>query len=165
MQSEIYHEGRLDDILLADYRKSRQAFLEGDRLRADQLYSANRRLHAIDLYYEVALPEHVKLIHPLGTVLGRATYGDYLVCYQNCGVGSTVDHDYPVLGEGVCLFPGSRILGRSVIGNNVFLQANVVVLNETIPDDCIVTMGMRFDGTFGPVCKATTRSVKEHFFP
>ncbi len=173
--SEIYRNDRLDDVLLADYRKARKAFLEGDTLRADQLYSANRRHHAIDLYYEVDLPEHVMFVHPLGTVLGRATYGDYLCVYNGVNVGSTVDRNYPVLGTGVVLFPGAKVLGKSVLGNNVWVTANTVILDQVVPNNVVVFMDIMVHAGVGkdvntPVFefsanwKRTERNVKRDMF-
>jgi serine O-acetyltransferase len=153
--SNLYHATRLDDLIVLEYRKARRAFLDGDIARADQIWSSLRRNHAIDLYYEVELPQHIRFVHPLGSVLGRATYGDYLVCYQNCGVGATLDGERPVLGDGVVLFPGVKVLGAARIGSNVFITANTVVEGCHIPDNSIVR---------GAQITSTTRSVKDCFF-
>lgn len=171
--AEIYYDGRLDDILLEDYRRSRKAFLEGDRLRADQLYAANRRHHCIDLYYEVELPKHVVFVHPLGTVLGRATYGDYLAVYQNVGVGSDLDGNRPVIGSGVVLYPGAKVLGKAIIGDNVFVTANTVIENCIIPSNSVVfpigviptdaEFVLAKESTCG--WKHTKRSVISHYWP
>ena len=39
----------------------------------DKLFLLNKALHGCDIYYEVALPSVFLLVHPLGTVLGRAS--------------------------------------------------------------------------------------------
>ena len=56
---------------------------------ASRFYLLNKYLFGIDIYYEVNLPKIFMFIHPVGTVLGRAEYNDYLVVYQRCGVGSS----------------------------------------------------------------------------
>ena len=43
---------------------------------ASKAYCLNKALHAIDVFYEVELPEIFFLEHPLGTVLGRAKYSN-----------------------------------------------------------------------------------------
>ena len=74
------------------------------------------------------------LVHPLGTVLGRAQYSDYLIVYQRCGIGS--NHDvYPRLGRHVTLRPGSAVLGRCLVGDNVTIAAESLVLDRDLPDN------------------------------
>ena len=72
---------RLDDEIPYNYGRSREAFKRGDIEVAVWWYRQNRIQHSIDLFYEVDLPQHVMYVHPVGTVLGRATYGDYLCVY------------------------------------------------------------------------------------
>lgn len=126
-----------DDIVIA-YRNARKAWLRDTQPVAEFIYRNARREFGCDLYYEVELPEHMRLVHPLGTVLGRATYGDYLVAYNNVSVGSDVDRNYPTLGEGVVLFGGARVLGNTRVGNNVWITANTVVQNVVVPDNVVV---------------------------
>lgn len=111
--------------------------MTGRTAEADAHYRLNRML-GVDLYYEVKLPRTLMLVHPVGTVLGRATYGEYLCVYQNVGVGSDLDGNRPKFGDGVVLFPGAKVLGNTVIGSNVFITANTVVQNCEIPDNMIV---------------------------
>ena len=79
----------------------------------------------------------------MGSVLGRAEYGDYLYIYQGVTVGGNVsirtgELTYPVLGSNVLMYSNSKVLGNSHIGNNVILSANAYVINEDIPDNSIV---------------------------
>lgn len=164
---------RLDDEIVHRYRESRVAFLRGDIHEAARIYRHLRADHSIELYYEVDLPEHVMFVHPVATVLGRAMYGDYFVCYQNVGVGSDLDGNKPVLGEGVVLFPGAKVLGNTKIGNNVFVTSNTVVQNVVVPDNCVVFPSVRVPGasqgerpinTVQCAWKFARRNVKAHFF-
>lgn len=163
---------RIDDEILANYYVSRAAFLRGDIEEAEKYYRANRLL-GTDLYYEVDLPPKMLLQHPIGTVLGRANYGNYLVAYQGSGVGSDVDGNRPTLGEGVVLFPGARVLGNVKVGNNVWITANTVVQGVAVPDNSVVFMGpvTVWYGARGPgythvtaAWRPTRRSVKKQFF-
>ena len=133
---------RLDDEVVFNYRQSRAAFLRGDLVEAEIYYRQNRSNHAIELYYEVELQEHFMPVHASGTVLGRATYGDFLCVYQNVGVGSDLDGNRPVFGDGVVIFPGAKVLGKTKIGSNVFITANTVVQNVEIPDNSVVFNGV-----------------------
>jgi len=150
---------RLDDEIVHTYRQSRKCFLAGDLKGAEYCYRENRREHGIDLYYEVDLPQHLMFVHPVGTVLGRGVYGDYLCVYQNVGVGSNLDGSRPTLGRGVVLFPGCKILGDTKIGNNVFVQANTVVHNKTIPSNSIV-----YPNNGGCTYDLTTKNVIKEIF-
>src|SRR5262245_16138731 len=49
---------------------------------ADKAYALNKALHSLDAYYEVGLPDIFALQHPVGSVLGRASYSDYFLCYH-----------------------------------------------------------------------------------
>ena len=50
--------------------------------------------------------------HPLGSVLGKADYGDYLFVYQGTTIGENRKGDklfYPVLGNNILLYANSTI--------------------------------------------------------
>ena len=153
---------RVDDQIALNYRNARKAFLAGRVTESEAHYRLNRML-GFDLYYEVDLPQNLMFVHPIGTVLGRATYGDYLCVYQNVGVGSDLDGNRPKVGEGVVLFPGAKVLGNTVIGNNVFVTANTVVQNCEIPDNSIVFPSAS-DWDAGCGWKHTDRSVIRDVF-
>jgi len=109
-----------------------------DEELAQQLFLLNKALHGIDLFYAVSMPDVFLLVHPVGTVLGNATYGNYFVAYQNCGIGSLEDGRYPVFAGENVLFARACILGNCHVGRNVILGANAFVLNSDIPNDCTV---------------------------
>lgn len=131
---------------------------DGDIRLAKKLYALNKALHAIELFYEVAMPDVFMLVHPVGTVLGRATYGNYLVVYQNCTVGAR-NRIYPALGEKVVMYSGSRIMGRSIIGENCVVAPGSVVLDSDIPANMLVS-GTSPNTQFKP----TKREHFDYFF-
>lgn len=106
---------------------------ESTRLLADRLYALNKMLHAVDIYHQVELPKVFLLVHSVGTVLGRAEYGEYLVVYQGVTVGGTLDEEYPVIGSRVSLFANSSVLGKAQIGDDVMVSSRAFVMNEIIP--------------------------------
>jgi serine O-acetyltransferase len=96
-----------------------------------KLFLLNKALHGCDIYYEVELPAVFLLVHPLGTVLGRGRYDDYLLVYQRCGIGS--NHDvYPTLGRHVTLRPGGAVLGCSTVGDCSTVAAESLLLDRDL---------------------------------
>jgi len=110
----------------------------GDPTLAEKVFALNKALHGLDLFYEVEMPDVFMLVHPVGAVLGRAKYGNYLCVYQGCSVGADLDGVYPTLGEGVVLFGGSRVIGDSLLGDNCWIAPNAVVMDTEVPKDSIV---------------------------
>lgn len=104
---------------------------------ATRLFYLNKILHGIDLFYSVALPDIFMLVHPVGTVLGHARYQDYLVVYQNCTVGA-VTTVYPSFGRGTILYSRTSVLGACVLGDDVVMAANAVVIDREVPSSIVV---------------------------
>jgi serine O-acetyltransferase len=115
------------------------------RDRADplafRLFYLNKVLHGLDIYHDTELPEVFQFMHPLGTVLGHAKYGNFFCVYQGCSVGSDEDRVFPELGDHVVLYAGASVIGRSRIGNNVVIGAHSLILNTDIPDNKVVLAG------------------------
>lgn len=107
------------------------------RTLADRVYGLNRALHAVDLFYEVRLPDIFFTDHPLGSVIGRAEFGDRFAFAQRCTVGNNRGF-YPVLGRNVRMLAGSSILGRCRIGDHVTLAAGTLVKDENVPSRSLV---------------------------
>lgn len=108
---------------------------------SDKIYYLNKMMNAVDLFYEINLPEHWSCEHPVGSVMGRAEYGDYFFFTQGCTVGGNWNNGelkYPVIGNNVRMLSNSKIVGDSHIGNHVIMSANSYVINRTIPDNSIV---------------------------
>jgi serine O-acetyltransferase len=126
---------------------------------AAKVYGLNKMLHAIDVFYEVALPDVFGFQHPVGTVLGRATYGNYFFVYQRCSIGSNMDGRAPILGEGVVMFGGSAIIGDCTIGRNCWLSFGALVMDTSVPANSVV-----FGQSPHQVAKPTRRDVVSHFF-
>jgi serine O-acetyltransferase len=133
--------------------------LSGDEALASKAYALNKVLNAIDVFYEVELPDIFFMEHPLGTVLGRAKYSNYLCVYQRVNVGGSVDEVYPRLGEGVILHGGSAIIGDSTVGDNCWLSVGAVVMDQDIPSNSVV-----FGRSPDAVIKPTRRNVMEQMF-
>ena len=104
---------------------------------ANKIYYLNKALHSCDLYHGIDLPPVFGLDHPLGSVMGRAPYGNYFSFQQRCSIGNNKGI-YPTIGNHVRMFANSTIIGNSTIGDNVFISANTYIKDENIPDKSIV---------------------------
>lgn len=108
-----------------------------DENLAAKLYYLNKIMNGCDLYYEVELPAFFMLDHPVGSVMGRAKYGNGFQFGQNCTVGNNKGI-YPIIGENVRMCANTSIIGNCHIGNNVVIGSNSGVKDEDIPDNSIV---------------------------
>ena len=148
------------------YRLSHVLYLSGGGTAADQVYYLNKIMHANDWFYAVDLPVHFHCEHPLGSVLGRASYGDHLFIYQGTTVGGNRSHgklSYPVLGDNVILFANATVLGDTKIGSNVVISSGTYLLGEEIPDNCIV-FGKSPDITIKRKSEDEIKSYTEHIW-
>lgn len=99
-------------------------------------------MNGLDIFYAIELPKHFGAEHPVGTVMGRAEYGDYFFFYQGCTVGGFHKKDgtiaYPVIGDNVKMFANSTIIGNCHIGNGAKIGAGALIKNQNIPDNAVV---------------------------
>lgn len=104
---------------------------------ADKIYYLNKALNSCDLFHQVKLPQYFSLDHPVGSVIGRAQYGEGFSFGQYCTVGN--NHDiYPIIGKNCRMCMNSAILGNSHIGNNVIIGAGAIVKDQNVPDNSII---------------------------
>lgn len=109
----------------------------GNRTLCTKLFGLNKALNGIDLFYEIEMPEVMFIGHSVGIVFAKATYGNYLVVYQNSTVGK--NHGVaPVLGEGVVMYPNTAIIGRCQVGDGTVLAQGVSLINADTPGHCTV---------------------------
>lgn len=116
-------------------------------------------MNGVDWYWAIELPEHFIVEHPVGSVLGRAGYGDHLTVYQGVTVGGNKGV-YPVLGDYVTLYANATVLGDSRIGHHAVLAAGTLVIDTDIPD-CSVVFGNRSSLT---VRRYTEEEMERRYF-
>lgn len=170
---------KLDDEILDRWWHANRAWHAGDIAAAEHLYRGLRRDHSIELFYEIQLRLPTRFVHPIGAVLGRATYAPHLVVYQGVSVGSTVDNERPVFTGPVALFPHSGVIGPVTVGKNVWISAGTIVQALPvewlmIPDNVVVYQTLGRTGSansdinaipaMSVAWKPTQRSVIETFF-
>lgn len=74
--------------------------------------------------------KNLSIEHYNGIVFGLGTViGDNCVVYQQVTIGQK-NGEYPVIGNGVVIYPGARIVGGIHIGDNAVIAPNSVVLND-----------------------------------
>lgn len=98
-------------------------------------------MHSVEWFYAVELPEYFGAEHPLGSVLGKAVYGNYFFTYQGVTVGGNRKGEkiyYPVIGDHVTMFSDSKIIGKAHIGDNIIIAANAYIKDTNIPSNSIV---------------------------
>ena len=140
------------------YFASNVAHHRGDSRLAAKLYGLNKALNGCMCTFDTELPAHVLLIHTVGLMLGKATYGDYLVAVHGATVG-TDRGTRPVLGRGVVLFGGCAVIGGCEIADNVTIAAHALVRNERIPAGQIVA-----GGSPSLIVKPASRALITEFF-
>lgn len=110
----------------------------GDCILADKIYYLNKTLNGCDLFYAIELPNFWGCEHPLGSVLGRAKYGNGFFFYQGCTVGGNKKLQYPIIGENVRMFAHSQIIGNAHVGDNVLIGADCTIKDQDVPANSLV---------------------------
>lgn len=103
----------------------------GNSRDATKVFLLNKALHAFNCMYDCPLPDIFLVIHGLSIVLGKATYDDYLYVFQGCTVGAHANK-YPVLGRGVALGAGAKIIGDCNVGSYASVGAGTVLVNQCV---------------------------------
>jgi serine O-acetyltransferase len=147
-----------DQYAMFVYYASNSAYLAGDEVLAKKLFLLNKALAGFFCMYDTVLPPVMFLNHPLGTVIGRGTYGNYLLVTQNVTFG--VDRgEAPVIGEGVIVYGGALIAGASRIGDRTAIAAKATILNQNVPAESVVA------GTSPDlIVRPRKRALTEEFF-
>lgn len=115
--------------------------LSENRPVCDKVMYLNRVLNNFFFSYKGNLPDIFFLGHPIGTVLGNAVYSDFLVVLQGVTINTSSDslgNPAPVLGKGLFMGAGAKIIGNKPVGNRVSISVDTVVYDREIPDDRIV---------------------------
>jgi serine O-acetyltransferase len=130
-----YHSGQYTTFL---YYLANTIYLSGDLSDLpDKVYYLNKIMNSVDWYYKIDLPEKFSMEHPIGSVLGRASYSDRLFIYQGVTVGGNKGY-YPTIGENVLLYSNSTVLGKTILGDNIIVSSGCYIKDEIIPECSIV---------------------------
>lgn len=84
--------------------------------------------------------------HSLGTVIGASKIGKNCTIYQGVTLGAKyadthfTENSRPIIKDNVTIGAGAKVLGGIIIGNNVKIAANSLVINS-VPDN-VTVMGV-----------------------
>ena len=137
-----------------------QAWQDGIVEFAESVYILNRRLNHFDCFYTREIPDIFHLEHPVGSVIGQGTFGDYLVVYQGVTVGGDLKLRYPKFGTGVALFSKASVIGPTIVGDNCAIGAGVQLFGECINNDTSISLR----NSTGLHMSSLSWSIRERFF-
>lgn len=102
------------------------------------IHKTNCRLTGIQLPLGTVIGGGLLFNHYSGIVLAKSvTIGENCTIFQNVTIGRTWNNTPPpVIGSGVILCAGCKVIGNVKIGDNVIVGANAVVTKD-IPDNCV----------------------------
>ncbi len=93
-------------------------------------------IFGIEVAPRIRIGSGLVLMHTQGTVLGAASIGSNVTIYHQVTLGAvSMDFAYtlalrPVVGDGVVIGVGAKVLGGLILGNGCFIGANAVVLKN-----------------------------------
>lgn len=123
------------------YFLSRALWVEfGAGAEATRVFLLNKAVNGLDLYYEIELGNVFFLSHTSAIVFAKAIYGERCVFHQGCTIGRQGE-SRPVIEDGVVLYPGAQIIGRSHVRENTVISAGVSLVNCSTPGNCFVFGG------------------------
>jgi|GEM_PF-3959152 len=137
----------LDHFLILCFRLAHFLFKNsGDQNLMDTLYYISRIRTATDIFFRAEIGDCFMPVHPIGSVIdSRSTYGFGFRLYNGVHVGpyniagkSPDEWTHPTFGDGVILYGNSAVFGNTKIGNNVIVSPKTTIINEQIPDNCVV---------------------------
>lgn len=100
-----------------------------------------RELTAIEIHPGAEIGSDFFIDHGAGVVIGEtAIVGDNVSIYSGVVLGGTrleKEKRHPTVGNDVVIGTGAKILGPVIIGDNVRVGANSVVIND-VPSHCVV---------------------------
>jgi serine acetyltransferase len=113
----------------------------------EAVYYSIRIRGSIDLFYKTEIGPYFIPVHAIGAVIdSHAKYGKLFLIYNGVHIGpynvtgkDPSDWAHPIIGDYVTLLGNSRVFGSSVIGNNVIVSTGTVIINEVVPDNCVIS--------------------------
>lgn len=84
-----------------------------------------------DIDIRATLSPDLKLPHPIGIVIHpEAKVGQGCMIMQHVTIGQLAADGAPVIGDGVYIGAGAKVLGKIVVGDGAAIGANAVVLQD-----------------------------------
>ena len=83
------------------------------------------------------MPNIFLLSHPVGTVIGNASFSDFLLVSQNCTIGAETTV-YPTFDQGAALNANVSVIGDCRIGRSVVFGAGASIIDRCVPANTLV---------------------------
>lgn len=94
--------------------------------------------YGVELGSNPNIGRNLKLEHFQGIVIGNdVVIGNDCTLYQQVTLGQK-NGKYPIIGDGVVIFAGAKVIGNVNIGNDSIIGANAVVLKDVKSNKCAV---------------------------
>ncbi len=137
----------LDHYIILCFRFSNELKKNNMINMAEAVYYSLRVRGAVDIFYTSEIGRCFMPVHAMGTVMdSHAKYGEFFKIYDGCHIGpysivgkEPKDWEHPRFGDYVTMLAHSKVYGNSKIGNNVIIATETLIINEDIPDNCIVS--------------------------
>lgn len=97
----------------------------------------------------------LRIQHGFCTLIVAKSLGDNCWINQQVTIGHTSPTEKPTVGNNVSVYAGAKVLGDIVIGDNVVIGANAVVVKD-VPSNCTVV------GVPGRIIKRDGKRVNEN---
>lgn len=125
------------------YRLSSWCYGHKLRLFAILLKQLNIFINKSDIAYQSDIGVGLRIFHSIGIVMGICTIGKNFTIYQNATIGlngKVKDNGQasPIIGDNVTFYTGSVVVGPIIIGDNVKVAANVVIVKDTPSNSTVI---------------------------
>ena len=94
------------------------------------LERVNLVMFGIEISSSIPVGPGLYIAHPVGCVLMAKRIGANATIISAVTLGMRTTHDFPVLGDGVVIGAGARVLGGIVLGEGSVIGANAVVIDD-----------------------------------
>jgi len=102
----------------------------------------SRQITGIEIHPGAKIGKDFFIDHGSGTVIGEtAEIGDNVTIYQNVSLGGTSlkqEKRHPTVGNNVVIGAGAKLLGPIIIGDNVKIGSNSVVIKDVPPNSVVI---------------------------
>lgn len=87
------------------------------------------QMESLNIYAD-KIGNNLYIEHGNGTIISARSIGDNCWINQQVTIGYNLDNKAPVIGNGVRICAGAKVLGNIVVEDNVLIGANAVVIKD-----------------------------------
>lgn len=107
------------------------------KILAIMIRNGNIKKYGVEIGLNTKIKGGLNIHHLNGVVIGtEVTIGKNLNIFQQVNIGNK-NNKYPKLGNNVTIYPGAKIIGDIVIGDNVVIGTNAVVNKDVCSGDVV----------------------------